>query len=119
MGQEFAIYGPEDVQLSLTTTQVKISDGMEVLTSQGLPVLTAVNREKGMIAASIYDFSDISSFCQEHPYVDKLFTSLLGEDRIGELADYLFDNGYNTYWEVQGLSTQERSISFRRFPCML
>ncbi len=103
MGQEFAIYGPEDVQLSLTTTQVKISDGMEVLTSQGLPVLTAVNREKGMIAASIYDFSDISSFCQEHPYVDKLFTSLLGEDRIGELADYLFDNGYNTYWEVQGV----------------
>lgn len=103
MGQEFAIYGPEDVLLSLITTQVKIDDGMEVLTSQGLPVLTAVNREKGMIAASIYDFSDISSFCQEHPYVDKLFTNLLGEDRIGELADYLFDNGYNTYWEVQGV----------------
>lgn len=103
MGQEFAIYGPGDVQLLLTTTQVEITDGTEVLTSHGLPVLTAVNREKGMIAAAIYDFSDISSFCKEHAYVDKLFTSLLGEDRIQDLADYLFDNGYNTYWEVQGV----------------
>lgn len=103
MGQEFAIYGPGDVQLLLTTTQVEITDGTEVLSSHGLPVLTAVNREKGMIAAAIYDFSDISSFCQEHAYVDKLFTSLLGEERIQDLADYLFDNGYNAYWEVQGM----------------
>lgn len=103
MGQEFAIYGPEDVQLPLMTTQVKIADGTDVLTSQGRPVLTAVNREKGMVAVAVYDFSDISSFCLEHAYVDKLFTSLLGEERIQELANYLFDNGYNTYWEVQGM----------------
>ena len=29
------------------------------------------------------------------------YSSIAG--RIGELADYLFDNGYNTYWEVQGV----------------
>lgn len=103
MGQEFAIYGPEDVQLPLMTTQVEIINGTEVLSSQGSPVLMAVNREKGMVAVAVYDFSDISSFCQEHAYVDKLFTSLLGEERIQELANYLFDNGYNTYWEVQGM----------------
>lgn len=103
MGQEFAIYGPEDVRLLLTTTEVEITDGIDVLSSQGFPVLTAVNREKGMVAVAVYDFSDISSFCTEHAYVDKLFTSLLGEVRIQELSNYLFDNGYNMYWEVQSI----------------
>lgn len=47
MGEEFAIYGPGDVQLSLMTTQVEITDGNTVLSSFGRPVVTAVNREKG------------------------------------------------------------------------
>ena len=76
-----AIYGPSDAELVLDTTLVKIRDGQVVLSSGGMPVLTAVNREKGMVAVAAYDFTDIGEFCQDHPYVDKLFTSLLGEDR--------------------------------------
>ena len=82
MGEELAVYGPSDVLLSLDTTQLPITNGRVVLSSNGMPVVTAVNREKGMIAAASFDFSQISDFCQDHPYVDKLFTSLLGEDRI-------------------------------------
>lgn len=103
MGEEFAIYGPGDVQLSLMTTQVEITDGTPVLSSFGRPVVTAVNREKGMIAVAAYDFSDISSFCLEHPYVDKLFTNLLGNNRIQDLADYMYNGGYNIYWAVQSI----------------
>lgn len=103
MGQEFSIYGPDDVRIPLTVTPVEIADGMTVLSSQGFPVLTSVNREKGMVAVAVYDFSDISAFCQEHAYVDKLFTALLGEDRIQELSNYLYDGGNSTYWSVQSV----------------
>ena len=103
MGDELAIYGPSDAELVLDTTLVKIRDGQVVLSSGGMPVLTAVNREKGMVAVAAYDFTDIGEFCQDHPYVDKLFTSLLGEDRIRQLAEYLYDGGNSNYLEVQSL----------------
>ncbi len=103
MGDEFAVYGPDDVRLPLMTTQVKVREGKVVFSSSGLPVLTSVNREKGIIAVAAYDFCDISEFCQEHSYVDKLFTSLLGEERIQELAEYLYDRGNSHYWAAQGM----------------
>lgn len=103
MGEEFAIYGPEDVHLLLPTTKIDVKEGDQVFTSFGLPVLTSVNREKGMIAVAAYDFCDIADFCEEHPYVDKLFTSLLGEERIQDLAGYLYDSGNSLYWAVQSM----------------
>ncbi|MDO5416062.1 MAG: hypothetical protein Q4F29_02580 [Lachnospiraceae bacterium] len=103
MGREFAIYGPSDVMLPLTTTEIIIRDGNVVLSNNGLPILTAVNWEKGMVAVAAYDFADIGSFCQEHSYIDKLFTNLLGEDRIQEIADYLYDGGSRNYWTVQSM----------------
>lgn len=103
MGEEFAIYGPEDVHLLLPTTKINVKEGDQVFTSFGLPVLTSVNREKGMIAVAAYDFCDIADFCEEHPYVDKLFTSLLGEERIQDLAGYLYDSGNSLYWAVQSM----------------
>lgn len=103
MGEEFAIYGPEDVHLLLPTTRIDVKEGDQIFASFGIPVLTSVNREKGMIAVAAYDFCDISDFCQENPYVDKLFTSLLGEDRIQELAGYLYDGGNGLYWAVQSM----------------
>lgn len=103
MGDEFAIYGPADVRIFLDTTQVAVKDGNVVLESLGFPVLTAIEREKGMIAAAAFDFCEIDSFCEEHSYVDKLFTNLLGEERILELAQYLYDGGNNLYWAVQSM----------------
>ncbi len=103
MGDELAIYGPADAELVLQTTLVELKNGQVVLSSGDMPVLTAVNREKGIVAVAAYDFSDIGEFCQEHPYVDKLFTSLLGEERIQQLAEYLYDGGNSDYLEVQSL----------------
>lgn len=113
MGDEFAVYGPGDVRLPLMSTQVRVKEGNVVFSSNGLPVLTSVNREKGIIAVAAYDFCDISDFCQEHSYVDKLFTSLLGEVRIQELAEYLYDGGNSHYWAAQGMLN---SVSAERLP---
>ncbi len=103
MGEELAIYGPSDAELVLDTTLVEIRDGQVVLSSSGMPVVTAVNREKGMVAVAAFDFSDIGEFCQDHPYVNKLFTSLLGEERIQQQAEALYDGGNQDYLEVQSL----------------
>lgn len=103
MGQEFAIYGPSDVHIPLEAVRVDVKEGNIVLSSHGFPVLTAVNQKKGMVAVAAYDFCDIESFCQEHAYVDKLFTDLLGEERISELSGYLYDGGNNLYWTVQSM----------------
>ncbi len=103
MGDEFAIFGPSDVRLPLMATHVELKEGNAVLSSDGFPVLSAVRKEKGMIAVAAYDFCDISSFCEEHGYVDKLFTKLLGEERIRELAEYLYDGGSSIYWVVQSM----------------
>lgn len=113
MGDEFAVYGPGDVRLPLMATQVKVKEGNVVFSSSGLPVLTSLNREKGMIAVAAYDFCDISSFCEEHSYVDKLFTNLLGEERIQELAEYLYDGGNSHYWAAQSMLN---SGSAKRLP---
>ncbi len=103
MGEEFAIYGPSDVHIPLEAMRVDVKEGNVVLSSHGFPVLTAVNQKKGMVAVAAYDFCDIASFCQEHAYVDKLFTDLLGEERIQELAGYLYDGGNDLYWTVQSM----------------
>ncbi len=103
MGEEFAIYGPSDVHIPLEAVRVDVKEGNMVLSSHGFPVLTAVNQKKGMVAVAAYDFCDIRSFCQEHAYVDKLFTDLLGEERIGELSGYLYDGGNSLYWAVQSM----------------
>jgi hypothetical protein len=103
MGDEFAIFGPSDVRLLLMSAYVNLKEGNGVLFSDGVPVVSAVRKEKGMIAVAAYDFCDISSFCEEHGYVDKLFTKLLGEERIRELAEYLYDGGSSIYWAVQGM----------------
>lgn len=103
MGDEFALYGAADVRIPLMTTEVKVKGGTLVLSGDGFPVITSLVRGKGIIAVAAYDFCDIGSFCEEHGYVDKMFTRLLGDERIQELAEYLYDGGNSLYWKAQNM----------------
>lgn len=103
MGQEFAVYNYDDATLDLPCTKVRIDGGRVVFESRGMPVLTSINKGRGMIAVAAYDFADISEFAAEHAYVDKLFTNLLGEARIRELSGYLYEGAGSTYWAVQSM----------------
>ena len=67
-------------------------------------MLTSVTVDNGLVGAAIYDFVDIEAFCQENvSYVDNLFSSLLGEDRINYLVSSSDGTNSSQYWSVQSL----------------
>ena len=65
----------------LTRGQLKVNT--EVLGSDELSVLSSVSAGSGLVAVAMYDFVDTEEFCQANiSYIDNLFTTLLGEDKI-------------------------------------
>ena len=104
MGVEYATNGPGDSFIDLSCVDISLKGGSVILSNDELPVLTAVNYEKGTIAVAAYDFKDIAEFCQvQRSYVAKIFTSLFSEDRINQLSDTLYGGGSNQYWSVQSV----------------
>lgn len=104
MGVQYAVDGPEGASIPLTCTEAVFKGGSEVLSSDELSVLSSIPVGKGIAAAAIYDFADIEGFCQDNiSYIDNLFTSLLGENRINNLSSAVDGGNYNQYWSVQSL----------------
>ncbi len=91
-------------RVELVCNDISLREGTVIFESDGLPLLTAVTKESGIIAAAAFDFADLESFCMENPsYVDRLLTQLLGDARITRLSDYLYSGTSKTYWAVQGI----------------
>lgn len=104
MGEEYALQNPGDASVELMCVEIPMHGGNILFSSDGLPVLTVAAKEKGLIAAAAYDYVDIEDFCRRHPeYLDKMFTTLLGEDRIYELAEMVYSGNSGTFWSVQSL----------------
>lgn len=106
MGVEYAVDSPEQSAISLVCTDVSLIGGSEFVSSDELSVVSGVAVGNGMAAAAIYDFGDIEEFCRNNiSYVDKLFTTLLGEERINRLTGSMDSSGSSQFWAVQGLIT--------------
>lgn len=104
MGEEFSVDTPGDSVLSIATVDISLHGGNVIFSSGGFPVLTAAAKGQGIIGVAAYDFADIKSFCEEQPaYIDKLFVSLLGSERINELAAFAYGGNSSWYWSVQSL----------------
>lgn len=75
-----------------------------ILSSNGFPLLTAAVKEQGLVAVAAFDLGDIAAFCEKQTsYVDYLFTNLLGEERINQLAEVVYSGNSGRFWAVQGL----------------
>lgn len=104
MGVEYATNGPGDSFMNLVCADVSLKGGTGVLSNDEFPVLTSVSKGKGMVGVAAYDFVDIAAFCEVHrSYVDKLFTSLLGETKLNDLSSYLYSGNSSQYWSVQNM----------------
>lgn len=104
MGLEFDTSGPLDSNITIPCVDVSLHGGNVIFSDDKLPLLSAVSREKGMIAVAAYDFVDIERFCMENPsYVDKLFTNLMGEERINRLAESVYSGNSNQYWTIKNM----------------
>ncbi len=104
MGEGYLFSETGSSVILLECNDITLSEGTVLMESDGVPLLTAVARENGIIAAAAFDFADLSGFCQENPsYVDRLLTELLGETRITRLSDYIYSGTSDTYWAVQSI----------------
>ncbi len=104
MGVEYATNGPGDSFIDLMCADITLKNGTEVLSNDEFPVLTKTSRGKGIIGVAAYDFVDIASFCEaQRSYVDKLFTTLLGEEKLNNLSSYLYNGNSSMYWSVQSI----------------
>lgn len=117
MGVEYATNQPGDSFIDLPCADISLKGGVEVISNDQFPVLTSVSRGKGIVGVAAYDFVDIASFCEsQHSYVDKLLTTLLGEDRLGNLSSYLYNGNSSRYWSVQSILNTGNVDKLPSFP---
>lgn len=104
MGDEYTVNSPADATVELACVDIPLHGGNVIFSSDGSALLTAATKEQGLIAVAAFDFSQIQDFCREHPsYIDRFFTSLLGESRINQLAEVVYNGNSSKYWAVQSL----------------
>lgn len=104
MGVDYDTSGPLEAEIEIPCVDVSLHGGNVIFSDDSMSLLSAVSREKGMIAVAAYDFVDIEGFCRENPsYVDKLFTNLLGEYRINRLSEAVYSGNSNQYWSVKSM----------------
>lgn len=83
------------VKISLHGGTVPVSD-------QGFPLLSLAMREQGIVAVTAYDLGDLEEYGTANTgFVDGLFTDILGEDRISQLAASIYGNMGDEYWAAQ------------------
>lgn len=104
MGEGYLFTGTGSSYLDLYCNDISLREGTVLFESDGIPLITTVTQESGMIAVAAFDFADLDEFCFENPsYVDDMLTKLLGDARITRLSDYLYSGTSKAYWAVQGI----------------
>ena len=104
MGVEYSVNGQGDSFVNLVCADVSLKGGTGVLSNDEFRVLTSVSKGKGKVGVAAYDFVDIADFCQvQRSYVDKLFTALLGENKLNDLSSYLYSGNSAQFWSVQNM----------------
>ena len=99
-----AVNEPGAGMLAISCVDVPLHGGNVILSSNGFPLLTAAAKEQGMVAVAAFDLGNIAEFCEKQTsYVDYLFTNLLGEERINQLAEVVYSGNSGRFWSVQGL----------------
>lgn len=99
-----AVNEPGAGMLAISCVDVPLHGGNVILSSNGFPLLTAAVKEQGLVAVAAFDLGDIAAFCEKQTsYVDYLFTNLLGEERINQLAEVVYSGNSGRFWAVQGL----------------
>lgn len=99
-----AINEPGAGMLAISCVDVPLHGGNVILSSNGFPLLTAAVKGQGLVAVAAFDLGEIADFCEKQTsYVDYLFTNLLGEERINQLAAVVYSGNSGKFWSVQSL----------------
>lgn len=104
MGEEYGNGEPGSSNLNLMASAVYLKGGRDALFSDVIPIISTVPRGNGNIAVCGYDFSDLERFATEQSSsVDKIFTAILGQSRIEELASPPAEASLSSYYGISEL----------------
>ncbi len=104
LGAEYAEKAPGDSDIQMVCAELEIPGGMIVEESDGIPLLTMVERGDGKIGIYSYDLSEITQFVEKNPsYANKLLTDVLDENEISNLYYYSSYGSDEDYWNAYSL----------------
>ncbi len=104
LGESYGLEEEGAGMLAITCIDVSLHGGNIVISSDDLGLLSVAAKERGLIGVIAFDLSDIAQFCEkETSYMDFFLTSLLGEERIRELAEVVYSGNSEYYLSVQNL----------------
>lgn len=85
--EEGSVAAQNESAIEVPIVDINLHGGNIIMSDEDTSLVSVVNREKGLIAVSAYDFCDISSYAQTHnSYVDSLMGAILGANRINDIA---------------------------------
>ncbi len=88
--------------LAIMCVNLSLHGGNIVISSDNLGLLSVANKEQGLIGVTAFDLSELMQFCESEPaYVDFFLTSLIGEDRIRDLAQVVYSGNSEYYNAIQ------------------
>ena len=104
LGTEYAERAPGDADIQMICAELVIPDGHVVEESDGLSLLTVVDRGEGQIGIYCYDLGNIAEFVEKNPsYVNTMLTDILDESTISNLFYYSSFGSDEEYWNAYSL----------------
>ncbi len=104
LSESYPMENQDAGMLAVMCVNLSLHGGNIVISSDNLGLLSVANKERGLIGVSAFDLSELTQFCESEPaYVDFFLTSLIGEDRIRDLAQVVYSGNSDYYTSIQAL----------------
>ena len=104
LGTEYEEKAPGDSDITMVCADLEISGGVVVEESDGIPLLTMVERGEGRIGIYSYDLGELAEFVEKNPsYVNKMLTDVLDPNEISNLYYYSSYGSDEDYWNAYTL----------------
>mgnify|MGYP002744220391 CR=1 FL=1 len=108
-------FNNEDKQIDLDTVNINLHGGNVIISDGDFPLITSVNKQRGLIAVAGFDFCDLSQFAKDNTqFARYIVSSVLGDERIEKLAKQ-YEVSDNTFQNVEPILN---SSEIKKLPAM-
>ena len=95
---------PGSSEIALPLVNFSLHGGSTVMSADTVPLISAVNKGTGILAAASFDFADTAEYAAGHSsFTDVVLTRTLGESRLEKLVSEAYGTEYDEYWSAQSL----------------
>lgn len=100
--RDFGVEEPGNTSFLLDCVDISLHGGNTLIRSDPATLLSAVHKEKGIIAVAAFDFADLAGYSfDEGAFVNAVLSSILGSQRIDDLSSGVYGLENDVYWEMQ------------------